>query len=484
MRRAFEVGVHGLVLTDHHYFWPSTEIAELKRRSQVPKYFLLVSGQEVATADFGDVLVYGADRTILRGTPLAEIRERFPAAALVWAHPYRNEQNPPPERLLDARLDAVEIFNSNHTHRENIRGLRDWHRYKFTALAGTDIHAASYTGTFPTLFDHPFDTIEELAEEVRLGRCRPFFQEIPREGSNIRITELTLGIGAPEPREKIIVKELESPKWDSAERAHRILDGLAAHGFATGRFRVPRPLSRDTDRHMLIEEGIEGRTLYDQLLAADAGSARSCLELAAGWLARLHTSRLCLTPPGEYLEREPERLQKYLSAFTGMHHKYTRRVLEIVETILEKERVLFRRYPQLLTQGHGDFNPKNILIGYDRPADQDSCFVAAIDFDSSYCMLPAFDVGTFLAQYRNQFFPHREVLRNLPEQVFLDAYLRAAAPLSADFLQQVELYRARANLSIAYYLIKVGLGKSENMWRVLVETDHALARLAVSESSG
>jgi hypothetical protein len=43
-----------------------------------------------------------------------------------------------------------------------------------------------------------------------------------------------------------------------------------------------------------------------------------------------------------------------------------------------------------------------------------------------------------------------------------------------DFLRQTELFRARTNLSIAAYLIKVGLGESDNVWRVLVEAERAL----------
>lgn len=476
VRRAFEQGLQGIVLTDHHYFWPPEELEKLRRRSQVPNYFLLASGQEVTTRDFGDVLVYGADRTIPKGTPVTEIRRNFPDAALVWAHPYREQRTPAPSRLLDPHLDAVEIFNSNHTFSENHRGLQDWHRYRFTAIAGTDTHALSYTGAFPTHFDHPVETIGELASELRKGRCRPFFKEIPREGSNIRITELTLGAA---PKEKIVVKALDPQKWDTADRAYHIMEELARHGFETGRFRVPRPLSRDAEHLTLIEEGIRGRSLFDKLVKCDAEGARSALRLTAQWLARLHNCRLRITPPEEFLQSEPLALDKYVSAFSKIGHKFTRRAREISSTILSAEMELFERHRDRLTQGHGDFNPKNILIGQDNPEDPGTAFVAVIDFDDSHCMLPAFDVGTFLAQFRNQFFYHGEVLSKVSESFFLDAYRAAAEGLPEDFLSQVEIYRARANMNIAYYLIKVGMGESENLWRVLVESDQALARVAV-----
>lgn len=484
VRRAFEKGLQGIVLTDHHYRWPAEELAELRRRAQVPKYFVLFSGQEVTTADFGDVLVYGADRTIPRGTPLGHIRRDHPRAALVWAHPYREEKMPAGELLLDPRLDAVEIFNSNHTHLENARGLRDWHRFRFTAVAGTDTHALSYTGTFPTLFDHPVESVDDLAAEIRHGHCRPFFKEIPREGSNLQITELTLGPGNGGGEEKLIIKTLETPQWESAEGSFRIMAELARHGFESGPYRVPRPLSRDAGTLTLVEEGIVGRSLFDQLVTAEAPIARASLQMAARWLARLHNCRLRITSPGGYLERERSHLEKCLSAFTEARHRQTRRAREIVETILQLERELIARNPDQLVQGHGDFNPRNILVGYDVPENPESRFIAAIDFDSSSCIPPSLDVGTFVAQFRNQFFHHGEVLRKVSEKDFLDAYLEAAEGYGADFLAQVELFRARANIDISYYLLKVGLGGSENLWRVLVESDQALARLAVHGSMG
>lgn len=482
VRRAFEQGLQGIVFTDHHSFWTESELARIRLHSHVPKYFLLFSGQEVTTGDFGDILIYGADRTIPKGTRLEQIRREFPEAALVWAHPYRDEKTPSPERLLDPRLDAVEIFNSNHTSLENHRALQDWHRYRFTAIAGTDTHALSYTGTFPTQFDHPISTVEELAAEVRLGRCRPFFKEIPREGSNLRITELTIGTGRAErPREKIVVKALDAEKWETADRASHIMGNLLSHGFETGQFRIPRVLARDDEHLTLIEEGIHGKTLHDKLICADDREARRYLEMAARWLARLHNCRLLLTPCDDFLEHEAGRMEKYSAAFTEIGHRFTRRAKEIADTILTTERQLFRRHPHLPVQGHGDFNPKNILIGRDNPDDPGTSFVAVIDFDDSHCMLPAFDVGTFIAQFRNQFFHNGDVLRKVSETDFLRAYLDAAEGVSDDFPAQLELYRARANMSIAYYLIMVGLGDSENLWRVLVEADHALARVAMGE---
>ena len=110
--------------------------------------------------------------------------------------------------------------------------------------------------------------------------------------------------------------------------------------------------------------------------------------------------------------------------------------------------------------------------------DPENCFIAAIDFDSSYCMPRAFDVGTFLIQFRNQFFGRDDVLAKTNANVFLQEYLRKASEVEEDFLSQVDLFKARTTLSICYFLIKVGLGNSDNLWRVLVEAENSLAGIA------
>jgi hypothetical protein len=83
------------------------------------------------------------------------------------------------------------------------------------------------------------------------------------------------------------------------------------------------------------------------------------------------------------------------------------------------------------------------------------------------------------AQFRNQFYDTTQVFNKVSENIFLQKYLNEAKQLSGDFLRQVEVFRARTSLSIGYYLIKLNMGESENLWRVLVEAEHHLARLLV-----
>lgn len=481
VERCYAKDLQGLVLTDHHYLWERPEIDQLRSACAVPDHFAILSGQEVSTSDFGDVLVYGADRTLTRGISLLQIRRRFPAAALVLAHPYRDGRKPTDATLLHPALDAVEIFNSNQRASENVRALHDWHRLKFTAVAGTDVHSAAICGIYPTDFEHAVRTETDMAAEIRAGRVRPLLNEFFRSGtSSLRVTELNFGgSGGKPPSERIIVKtHMDRQSLHDGSRSHRIMAAIADHGFRQGPYRVPEPLDRDDDRLLLIEQGIGGQSLFDALLHAKPSVRRRHLRQAAGWLAHLHNQRLRLTSENDFLEKEPDRLGRYLSILTKVGHRHADRIAEIRDRVLELERRWYQGRPDLLVQGHGDYHPKNIFICRDDADDPESGHVAAIDFDSSYRLPPAFDVGTFLAQYENQLHPQPAVLKDAAPALFLDAYLQETGVRRQAFGPRVELFKARTALSIVYYLVKVGLGDSEDLWRVVVSAEKALTRSA------
>lgn len=481
VQKNFDNGLQATVLTDHHYLWTEEEILDLRKKVAVPDYYYIFSGQEVSTPELGDVLVYGADRALAKGTPLADIRKEFPDAALVWAHPFRRENIPETDELLLDLLDAIEIFSSNHTVKESHRALIAWHKHRFTAIAGTDAHALSYAGLYPTIFDHPATSAAELAREIRDGHCRPYFKEIPRAGtSHTKVIELVVGRESPDAEQQAIM--IKTPgstgEWETAARTQKIMEKIAGKGFGEGRFRLPRPLGQDEENLSVFEQGIRGKTLYDVLVEASPESAPEYLKLTARWLARLHNAKVRVTAPEEFMRDEYSRLELYLSAFYRTDHPHTRRAQEIMDTIIATECDLYLNRLDTFVQGHGDYHPKNIYIGDNAGDDPEKCFIAAIDFDSSYSMPRAFDVGTFLMQFRNQFYGNNEVHAKVDSSVFLEEYLLEADELDEDFTSQVEMYKARTALSICYYLIKVELGESDNLWRVLVEAEQSIASIA------
>jgi hypothetical protein len=84
----------------------------------------------------------------------------------------------------------------------------------------------------------------------------------------------------------------------------------------------------------------------------------------------------------------------------------------------------------------------------------------------------------------NQFYYEPEVLDKVSDELFLQEYMKQADDRGADFISLVNLCKARCCLSILYYLVKVGLGDSENFWHVLVEAERSLTHARFSELRG
>jgi hypothetical protein len=483
IRQARSKSLQGLILTEHHYLWTDDELRALRKEAEVEEHFLILAGQEVAT-DIGHVLVYGAPESIAGEVAVERLRARHPDAALVLAHPYRDGREPASEGLLNPVLDGVEIFSANHTVRENCRGLRDWHRLKFTALGGTDTHSRSAVECYPTQFDHPVRTIQEATAEIRAGRCRPFFKEIPKSGASLEVTEITIGTkGEDETRPRIIFRRYDSQgKWERALRAFAVMEEIHRRGFDRGPYRVPTPIDREPETLTLIEQGLRGKSLYERLKLASPGVARELVARAAAWLARLHNLRLRVTSLGEFIEVEQRRLRRYVEQFARINHPLTGAVEAIMNEVGAREAGIIESFPESLVQCHGDYHPKNIIVGRDRAEDKATRYVSAIDFEGSHLAPGAADVGYFLAQYQNQCSPIAGLLTNCPGEVFLNAYTVDADRLPADFPSQAAVFRARADLSIASYLVGVGKGESADLKRVVRDAERSLSNRSNNSS--
>jgi hypothetical protein len=74
--------------------------------------------------------------------------------------------------------------------------------------------------------------------------------------------------------------------------------------------------------------------------------------------------------------------------------------------------------------------------------------------------------------------------RNAPADLSLQTYLRQTRNLEADFPAQVDVYQARTRLSILYYFAKIGVGESEDFWRIQVEAERGPAAVATGLGVG
>lgn len=468
---AVERNLQGMVLTDHHYLWSKKELDALRAETRVGPHFRLLAGQEVDT-DIGHVLVFGAGRTIKTKRKLSDLRRLFPDAALVWAHPFRGHE-PTPEELLNPDLDAVEILNTNHTPKEHYLALDLWHRYRFTAVAGSDAHESRLAGVFPTAFDHPVKTIRELAGEIRAGRCRPFLKEIRRAGGNTVVTAINLGAkGGDEYRQRLILRRITSRRrWKQAGWALEVISALLERGFEKGPYRVPRIIEVDEKEMIVIEEGQRGKSLFDLIPAVSNRVGLRYFRMAARWLARLHEEEVRIGGARRTQEKEQRRFQSYRTRFRKAGHPARDRIEKLLDFTDGREAELFAGDRARFVQVHGDYHPKNIIIGQDRMQDISTLFISVIDFDNALLFDPAFDVGAFLAQFSYQFRNFPRIREYCRDEDFLAAYLGKRRDPGDGFGERVRLFRIRGNLSIANYLLKLGQGRSSDLEKLIVEAE-------------
>jgi thiamine kinase-like enzyme len=465
VRGVVRKGLQGVIITEHHYLWGADEIKELRKASGVEDHFLILAAQEVET-DFGHVIVYGAQDTITERMSLRNLRAAFPDSALIWAHPLRNGKVPSLKKIMDQRLDAIEIFSSNHTLVENYLGLKLWHQHRFTAVSGSDSHAEDTAGIFPTLFDHPVSSITEVASEIRHGRCRPFYKEIPKAGGNMLVQEITLGTkGQDESRSRIILKRPKRlEKWVSLRDASRIASEVHDHGFSEGTFRVPRTFEINEEERLVIEEGQRGKSLFDVLVQVSEATGKSYFELAARWLGRLHAQRISFSSVNQTKAREKQRFASYEKAFERSGSPYLNQIHHLIATVKSFEEGLFTTSSDEFVLLHGDYHPKNIIIGQDKMQDISTLFISVIDFGNAMLFSPAFDVGYFLEQFQNQLRFYPRLIKAYRAEEFTALYLdEAHVPDRDEFLGRVNMFRIRAGLSIGTFLIRVGKGESEDM---------------------
>ena len=466
--------LQGLVITEHHYLWSEQELNALRREAEIEEGFLLFAGQEVET-DIGHVVVFGAPQTIAKPCKFAKLRKDLPQAALVWAHPLRNGIIPSKKQLLNAYIDAVEIISANHSIKENYYGLSLWHRYKFNAFAGSDCHARETIGVFPTQFLHPLTNLDELVAEIKNGRCHPFVKEIPKSGSTLQVQEIVFGTkGEDENRNRIVVKKIaNTEKFNKKKKALALIESLRAHGFDGQQFRIPKVITIDEEEQAVIEEGQRGKTLFELLGTVSSSVGKRYFALAAEWLAQLHAVRQHTTLLRQARAKEQERFDSYHRSFQKVPQLYERSAKELIEFVKKYELSFFTRRRADFVQCHGDYHPKNIIIGQDRAQDIGTLFISVIDFDSTLLLPAAFDVAYFLAQCRNQL---PGLTKQYAESFFLKRYEKARGGLLPDFRRSLLLFTVRSNLSIGSFLVKVGKGVGPDMDRLIRLSQRAQAQ--------
>jgi predicted metal-dependent phosphoesterase TrpH len=172
--------IDGIVLTEHRQFDDESDYAPLEDEYGIR----IFKGSEVET-DYGHVLVYGVNRSMLERFDFTDIR--LPAQELVSeierlggiavpCHPGRptvglweHYQTKPP--IEGVRV--IELLNGGSRGGENERAQEIATTHGYRTIGGSDSHLVSFIGICATEFPREIADEEDLAAALRAGDCRP-----------------------------------------------------------------------------------------------------------------------------------------------------------------------------------------------------------------------------------------------------------------------------------------------------------------------
>lgn len=169
---AHKRGLDGIAVTDHDTFDGSLATTE------IVDDLLLISGEEVRTDDYDDLLALFIDEPIESRQftdAVAEIHDQGGVAVL--PHPYRKFETVP-EWVIET-IDAIEGLNARSKLAKNDRARELGQRYQCPLIGGSDAHTPWEIGIATTLVKaNPVD-VQRIKDKIRAGEIDYSGSETP-----------------------------------------------------------------------------------------------------------------------------------------------------------------------------------------------------------------------------------------------------------------------------------------------------------------
>jgi predicted metal-dependent phosphoesterase TrpH len=164
-------GLHGFAITDHNTVDGHGRIPQLRDRSP---HALIIPGVEYSAHE-GHVLLYGVADCPPRHRPLAEVAEWAEArnAVVVLAHPFRWVHGAGRRVAESGRVHGIEVQNGRNSEVANTKAAFVAARRHVAATGGSDAHELRSLGRAYTEFPEAPETVEDLLEALRRGKCEP-----------------------------------------------------------------------------------------------------------------------------------------------------------------------------------------------------------------------------------------------------------------------------------------------------------------------
>jgi predicted metal-dependent phosphoesterase TrpH len=172
--RAREIGLDGVVITEHDWLWTEDELDELRA---IDPNLVVLAGVEVSTRQ-GHFLVYGISDPfkVPNGIGVAELCREVhrQGGAVVAAHPYRWNQ-PFDDILRKERpeLDGLEMMSNNMDADTRRRAAELNGRLRLAGLGNSDAHRIETLGCCYTEFAVPVHSVRDLVAAIRGHKTAP-----------------------------------------------------------------------------------------------------------------------------------------------------------------------------------------------------------------------------------------------------------------------------------------------------------------------
>ncbi len=168
LRRARQVGLNGVVITEHDWLWTESELDEL--RAQAPD-LLILAGIEVSSRE-GHILVYGVTNpfAVPHGIGVAALCREVhrQGGAAVAAHPFRwGQKFDDILRREKPELDGLELMTNNMDADGRRRAASIRTEYKLAGLGSSDAHHEDTLGCCYTEFPDTLRSIKDVVQAIR-----------------------------------------------------------------------------------------------------------------------------------------------------------------------------------------------------------------------------------------------------------------------------------------------------------------------------
>jgi predicted metal-dependent phosphoesterase TrpH len=180
VRRAREIGLDGVVITEHDWLWTEEELDELRA---LDPGLVVFAGIEVSTKQ-GHFLAYGVTNpfAVPHGIGVAELCREVhrQGGAVAAAHPYR--WNQPFDDILKRErpdLDGLELMSNNMDADTRRRAAELNDRLKLAGLGNSDAHRVETLGCCYTEFAATIRDMCDLVEAIRGRKTAPFDRAVP-----------------------------------------------------------------------------------------------------------------------------------------------------------------------------------------------------------------------------------------------------------------------------------------------------------------